>query len=205
MNDSAPAPLATLEPAPKTSLRARAALVRATAHSTNPVAGLTLSALFPRELLPRPDAVVSGYWPFRTEIDPRPLMARLERLGARLALPVTPARGSGAPLCFRRWRDGAALSRGAFGVPEPGPECETVEPDLLLVPLLAFDRAGRRLGYGQGHYDRTLCGLKARRPTLAIGVAFAAQEVTRVPTDPHDQLLDGVVTERVYIAPRKDT
>ena len=196
--------LAACEAAPKTSLRARAALVRARANSANPVAGATLAAVFPRGLLPRPEAVVAGYWPFRTEIDPRPLMARLQRLGAGLALPVTPAKGSDAPLSFRRWSAGALLSPGAFRVHEPGEECETIEPDLLLVPLLAFDRRGHRLGYGAGHYDRTLAALRARRPTVAIGLAFAAQEVERVPTDPHDQLLDGVVTERVYSASRKD-
>src|SRR5262249_29606618 len=103
-----------------------------------------------------------------------------------------------------RWRAGAAVTPGAFGVPEPGEDCDTVEPELLLVPLLAFDRAGRRLGYGQGHFDRTLAGLRARRPTVAVGIAFAAQEVACVPTDPQDQLLGGVVTEAVYIAPRKD-
>jgi 5-formyltetrahydrofolate cyclo-ligase len=200
-----PAPPSDPAPqAPKTALRARAALARARAHSANPMAGATLSAVFPRALLPRPDAVVAGYWPFRTEIDPRPLMGRLARLGARLALPVTPAKGSDAPLSFRLWTPGGALAPGAFRVHEPGEDCETVAPDLLLVPLLAFDRSGRRLGYGAGHYDRTLAGLRAARPTPAIGLAFAAQEVERVPTDPHDQHLDGVVTERAYTAFEKD-
>jgi 5-formyltetrahydrofolate cyclo-ligase len=189
----------------KTALRARAALTRARAHSVNPVAGATLSAVFPRDLLPRAKAVVAGYWPFRTEIDPRPVMQRLARLGARLALPVTPAKGADAALSFRLWTPGEPLAPGAFGVPEPGEACETVEPDLLLVPLLAFDRSGRRLGYGAGHYDRTLAALRAARPVRAVGLAFAAQEVDRVPTDAHDQHLDGVVTERAYIAFGKDT
>jgi len=192
------------EPVLKTHMRAEAALRRAKAHAANPTAGATLSAVLPRAALPPSDAVVAGYWPFRTEIDPRPLMARLARLGARLALPVTPSKGSDAPLAFRAWRPETPLERGAFGVPEPGPECETVEPQLLLVPLLAFDRSGRRLGYGAGHYDRTLEALKAWRPIVALGLAFAAQEVSRTPVHAHDQLLDAVVTEASYIEVGKD-
>lgn len=192
------------EPVLKTHLRAEAALRRAEAHAANPTAGATLSAVLPREALPPRGAVVAGYWPFRTEIDPRALMGRLARLGARLALPVTPPKGSEAPLTFRAWRPETPLQPGAFGVPEPGPGCETVEPDLLLVPLLAFDRSGRRLGYGAGHYDRTLEALRARRRVVALGLAFAAQEVERTPVHAHDQLLDAIVTEAAYIAVGKD-
>jgi 5-formyltetrahydrofolate cyclo-ligase len=188
----------------KTELRVRAAVVRAQAQACNPVAGDTLSAHLPRALIPQPGAVAAGYWPFRSEIDPRPLMARLARSGVRLALPVTPGKGSDAALSFRLWRPDRPLAPGAFRVHEPDPECETVEPDLLLVPLLAFDRTGHRLGYGAGHYDRTLAELHARKPIVAIGLAFAAQEVDRIPADGHDQILDGVVTERAYIGVRKD-
>ena len=192
------------EPVLKTHMRAEAALRRAEAHAANPTAGATLSAVLPRAALPPADAVVAGYWPFRTEIDPRPLMARLARLGVRLALPVTPPKGADAPLAFRAFSPETPLQRGAFGVPEPGPECETVEPELLLVPLLAFDRSGRRLGYGAGHYDRTLEALRAGRRIVALGLAFAAQEVGRTPVHAHDQLLDAVVTEARYIEVGKD-
>ena len=192
------------EPVLKSHLRAEAALKRARAHAANPTAGATLSAVLPREALPPEQAVVAGYWPFRTEIDPRPLMARLARLGVRLALPVAPPKGAEAPLAFRAWSPQTPLAPGAFGVPEPGPECETLEPDLLLVPLLAFDRSGRRLGYGAGHYDRTLEGLRARRRIFALGLAFAAQEVARTPVHAHDQLIDAIVTEASYIAVGKD-
>jgi 5-formyltetrahydrofolate cyclo-ligase len=192
------------EPVLKTHMRAEAALRRAEAHAANPTAGATLSAVLPREALPAEGAVVSGYWPFRTEIDPRPLMARLAWLGARLALPVTPPKGSDEPLSFRAWRPEAPLEPGAFGVPEPGADCETVEPDLLLVPLLAFDRAGGRLGYGAGHFDRTLEGLRARRRITALGLAFRVQEVERTPVHGHDQLLDAILTEAAYIAVGKD-
>jgi 5-formyltetrahydrofolate cyclo-ligase len=192
------------DPDPKTHMRAEAALRRARAHGAHPLAGATLSAIFPRERLPAAGAVVSGYWPFRTEIDPRPLMARLARAGARLALPVTPPKGSDAPLSFRLWTPGAPLKPGPFRTPKPGEDCETVTPDLLLVPLLAFDRMGHRLGYGAGHFDRTLEALRAAGPVFAAGLAHAAQEVSRVPAQPHDQVLDAIVTERAYIAVRKD-
>ncbi len=126
-------------------------------------------------------------------------MARLRALGARLALPVTPPKGSEEPVRFRLWAPQDELHPSPFGVHEPRPNNPVVEPDLLLVPLLAFDRRGGRLGYGAGHYDRALQDLRARKPVRAIGLAFAAQERARVPTGPHDQPLDAVLTERAYI------
>lgn len=188
----------------KAELRAQAAERRAGAAAAHPLAGQTLSAVFPPALVPQPGSVVAGYWPFRSEIDPRPLLERLTRLGLKAALPVTPPKGSDEPLTFRLWDPAHNLARGHFGVHEPSPEAETVEPDLVLVPMLAFDRRGHRLGYGAGHYDRTLERLRALKPVTAIGLAFAAQEVERLPADPHDQKLDGVVTERAYIGFRKD-
>jgi 5-formyltetrahydrofolate cyclo-ligase len=187
----------------KTDLRALATQARARAQALNPLAGETAAALFPLALLP-PGAVVAGYWPFRSEIDPRPLMRRLARLGAVPALPVTPAKGSDAPLSFRVWSPTSPLARSAFGVHEPDAGGDPVEPDLLLVPLLAFDDRGHRLGYGAGHYDKTLAQLKAIKPVIAIGLAFAAQRVGRLPDEPHDEVLDGVLTERGYSASRRD-
>ena len=186
-------------PADKAAARLEAAARRAAAFAANPLAGETLSAWLPSAALPEPGAAVSAYWPFRTEIDPRPLMARLAAAGARLALPVTPPKGAGKPLCFHLWAPQDGLHPSTFGVHEPHPSQTAVEPDLLLVPLLAFDRRGGRLGYGAGHYDRTLQDLRARKPIRAIGLAFAAQEMDRVATDPHDQPLDAVLTERAYI------
>jgi 5-formyltetrahydrofolate cyclo-ligase len=188
----------------KPDLRAEAERRRGRAATRNPLAGETLAAIFPAAWLPDPGAVVSGYWPIRSEIDPRPLMRRLARLGARLALPVTPPRGSDGPLTFRLWTPDLALTVGGFGVHEPGADVPEVEPDLLLVPLLAFDGRLHRLGYGAGHYDRTLAGLRSRKPVRAVGLAFAAQAVDRLPEDPHDEVLDGVVTERAYSGFRKD-
>jgi 5-formyltetrahydrofolate cyclo-ligase len=139
--------------------------------------------------------IVSGYWPLAGEFDPRPAMQRLAGLGHPLALPRV--QGWGRPLAFHAWRPGDPLLAGPFQVMEPSPDAPMVNPRILVVPLLAFDRAGRRLGYGAGYYDMVLRDLRARSPApFAIGVAFAAQEVDEVPTGPRDQMLDAVVTER---------
>ena len=184
----------------KTELRAEAARRRAEAHAADLEAGAGLR--LPPALFPPPGAVVAGYHPFRTEIDPRPLMAALEAAGCVLALPCTPPRGSGAALVFRRLDPGHVLAPSPFGVHEPPEHAARVEPELVLVPLLAFDRTGARLGYGAGHYDRTLPALATRPGFRAVGLAYAAQEVQRLPAEPHDHPLDAILTERAYIAVR---
>jgi 5-formyltetrahydrofolate cyclo-ligase len=134
--------------------------------------------------------ILSGYMPMRTEIDPLPAMAAHQGL---VGVPVIVAKAT--PLRFREWSPGCRLVEGAFKamIPEDG---SWVEPEVLIVPMLAWDRRGYRLGYGGGFYDRTLEGLRAKGPVLAVGFAFAAQEVEAVPTDEFDQRLDAVVTER---------
>ena len=134
-------------------------------------------------------AVLAGYMPMRTEIDPLPAMAAHRGV---VGVPVIP--GPAMALRFREWTPGCALVAGEFGALIPA-EGAWVEPAVLIVPMLAFDARGYRLGYGGGFYDRTLEGLRARRPTLAVGFAFAAQEVDEVPIDAYDQQLDVVVTE----------
>lgn len=179
----------------KARLRALLETRRAAAAQAQPDAGARLADRFPDALLPAPGAVVSGYLRFRSEIDPAPLMARLAAAaGARLALPRTPTRASGQPLSFHLWAPGEPLVRSAFGVLEPPADAPAVDPDLVLAPLLGFDRAGARLGYGQGHYDRTLAALRARKAIVAVGVAFAEQELAQVPAGPHDAPLDWIVT-----------
>ena len=137
---------------------------------------------------PRAGQVVAGFWALPGEIDIGPLLHALVSRGNPVCLPQTPPRGQ--PLTFRAWSPGAPLQPGRFGTAHPsGP---VLVPDVLLVPLLAFDRTGARLGYGGGYYDRTLAALPGRP---AIGCAFAAQEVPSVPTEPTDIPLQAVATE----------
>jgi len=144
-----------------------------------------------------PGTIVSGFMPMNTEINPLPLMRKLAGQGARLALPVMAGRGK--PLIMRAWVSGEPLSAGVWGIREPEPEAAEVNPDILLVPLVAFDRAGHRIGYGGGYYDRTIAQLRARKAVIAVGLAFATQEVPAVPTTPRDERLDLVLTEREVI------
>jgi 5-formyltetrahydrofolate cyclo-ligase len=138
--------------------------------------------------------VVSGYLPIRNEIDPAPLMEELAKQGARLALPSINARGKA--LVFRAWRPGDRLMLGMLGIPEPSPAAAEVVPDIMLVPLAAFDQIGHRIGYGAGHYDHTFAHLRKIKDVLGIGLAFAAQEIKAVPALSHDVPLDYVLTEK---------
>ena len=178
----------------KPAARRAAQAARAEAHAAGQGAACVrlLDALGPH--LGRP---LAGYWPIRTEIDPRPAMEAAAAHGP-VALPVVEA--PGRPLAFRRWSPGDALQPGGFGtlVPASG---ATVEPRVLVVPLLAFTARGDRLGYGGGFYDRTLALLRARGPVLAVGFAFAAQEVDALPVEPTDEGLDLVVTEAGVAVP----
>jgi 5-formyltetrahydrofolate cyclo-ligase len=141
-----------------------------------------------------PGTIVSGFMPLKSEINPLPLMRKLADAGARLALPAVAGRGK--PLIMRGWQWGETLAAGVWGIREPTPNAPEVEPDILLVPLLAFDRSGHRIGYGAGYYDLTIAQLRAKKPIAAVGVAFAAQELSRVPTAAFDAPLDLVLTEK---------
>lgn len=166
---------------------------RALSAGAGPEAGTALAAIFPSALMPVPGTVVSGYWPIRDEIDPRPLLHMLHERGCLCALPTVSDLGQ--PLVFRRWTPDTTLAPGRFGVMEPGPEAAVLDPVVLLVPLLAFDTTGFRLGYGAGFYDRSLKALRGKGPVVAIGLAFAGQEVTAVPHDDDDEPLDWLVSE----------
>ncbi|WP_421589869.1 5-formyltetrahydrofolate cyclo-ligase [Shinella sp. M27] len=140
-----------------------------------------------------PGTVISGFWPIRSEADIRPLMAHLRTRGARLCLPVVLDRET---IIFRELVVGAPVVKTGFGTTGPGDEAAVLEPDILLVPLSAFDRAGHRIGYGAGHYDRAIDRLKAKgRTPKLIGIAFDCQEVASVPAEPHDVALDAILTE----------
>ena len=140
---------------------------------------------------------LAGYMAMRTEIDPTPAM---EEAAAHGPVCVPVIMGAGLPLKFSRWTPDIALRDGPFGAKVPAVD-DFFDPEILIVPLVAFDRSGGRLGYGGGFYDRTLQGLRAKRATLAIGFAFAAQEADSLPLEPTDQPLDMIVTEQGVITP----
>jgi len=143
-------------------------------------------------LQPTAGAVVSGFAPMAGEFRVWALLRRLQRDGFALALPVM--QGKGEPLLFRAWAPGDAMDSGVWGIAEPKADKAALEPDILIVPLLAFDRRGRRLGYGGGYYDRTLAGLRARKAVVAVGLGYDEQEVDAVPHLDYDQRLDWVLT-----------
>lgn len=178
---------------PKNELRA-AALARRDALDPQQRAGaaVAMAARMP-PLDITSSTVVAGYAPIRSEIDPVPLMQSLARQGAALAMPAISR--PDAALAFRAWKQGAALVPGAFGISEPSATAAEVVPDIVLVPLVAFDRAGHRIGYGAGYYDRTLEALRRHKSLVAVGLAFTVQEIPQVPALPHDVRLDYVLTE----------
>lgn len=164
--------------------------IEARADAARVIAAASLPVELPRGV------IVAGYSPINSELDPFPLMRALADKGAVLALPVIIARDHA--LIFREWRE-EGLVRGPFGIFQPSSDAPEVDPDVVLVPLAAFDRAGHRIGYGRGYYDRTLENLRAIKKITVIGVAFAVQEIETVPRLPHDEQLDCVLTERELI------
>jgi 5-formyltetrahydrofolate cyclo-ligase len=134
---------------------------------------------------------VGAYWPIRSEVDPRPLMEGLLERGQDVAL----SQILHPHLSWRLWQPGDVLVKGGFGVREPGPDAPEVFPRALIVPLVAFDRRGGRIGYGKGHFDRAIAALEEQHPILTIGLAYAVQEIDEVPVEPHDRLLDIIITE----------
>ena len=153
------------------------------------------------ELLGSPQGrVVAGFHPYRSEVDVMPLLEALGEAGWKTALPVIVEPHQ--PLAFRSWSVGEDTAEGHYGILAPRDHAAMVDPDLLLVPMLAFDRDGYRLGYGGGFYDRTLHKLRALKPITAIGIAFSGQELDSVPHDSEDQHLDWILTERGPVYPR---
>jgi 5-formyltetrahydrofolate cyclo-ligase len=184
--------------------RRRAACLALGAQGATQI-GLAIRDRFLAELAPDGRAVVGTYWPFGEEVDSRPLLERLHELGHVCAIAAVVARGR--PLVFRRWHPGQRFVRGTLGEPAAPPDAPEEKPEILLVPLLAFDRRGYRLGYGGGYFDRTIAVLRAAPDiagvggVAAIGIAYAAQEVPALPTERHDQRLDRILTERETIRP----
>lgn len=175
----------------KTDLRARMRVLRRRLAAEAPDAAGRLASHVPPDL---PHAGVVGlYHPVGSEIDP----GGIRIAGAAVALPVAVARN--APLEFRRHAPGDPLVSDAFGIPAPTPAAPRVSPDIVFTPVLAFDRRGGRLGQGAGCYDRTIAELRAARPVLVIGVAYAGQELPQVPMEPHDEPLDAILTETGFL------
>jgi 5-formyltetrahydrofolate cyclo-ligase len=188
MSDDTPSPLQL-----KAALR-RAALARREElpPDQRQAAGLVVAERgLPIEVVP--GAIVSGFSPMKSEISPLPLLRRLADAGLSLALPVVTGRGQ--PLVMRAWSFGAPLVSGVWGIREPPADAPELYPDILIVPLLAFDRRGYRLGYGGGYYDRTIARLRTMKPVTAVGIAFSAQQIEDVPITPRDERLDLVLTE----------
>jgi len=173
----------------------RVAALARRAGLARPEAGQALAAHVLEQCPPPPGAVVAGFWPMGDEIDLRPLLHALHTIGHLILLPVTPRRG--LPLGFHVWSPGCAMLPGRFGTSHPEAEAPSA-PGFVLVPLLAFDARGHRLGYGGGYYDRTLAALPQ---AFRLGVAYAGQQVPHVPAAPHDIPLHAIATEAGLLRP----
>ncbi len=192
----------TVEPDAKAAARRAAFARRKTAHAAAPrEAAAAARDMFLAAGLHKGASVVGGYRPIRSEIDPTPLMEALAGQVDALAVPVI--EGPGLPLRFRSWWPGAEMVAGPFGAEVPA-KGDWVEPDCLIVPLVAFavEEGGLwRLGYGGGFYDRTLAGLRAQKPITAVGFAYGAQQAAEMPREATDQPLDAIVTEHAVLRP----
>lgn len=181
----------------KEALRETARKTRdAMPESERTMASSTIAAM-PFPIPFSPNAIISGYMPIGSELDPLPLMRRLEENGAQLTLPVVQRRG--LPLVMRAWNFGAPLNKTGYGLQTPLPEALALEPDILLVPLLSYDRKGNRIGYGAGFYDLTLAALSTKKRIISIGFAFSKQEAGSIPATQLDSPLDYMLTENGLI------
>jgi 5-formyltetrahydrofolate cyclo-ligase len=177
----------------KLRLRAELRARRAALAAAMPDHGARLGG-FSAQLDVPDGAIIGGYMALAGEADPASLMAQFARRGHRLAVPRVAAKAS--PLIFHAYEPGQSLAPGAYGIAEPDSAAPVLVPDVLLVPLLGFDAAGHRLGYGGGFYDRTLASLRETRTVRAVGIAYAGQEVPALPVEPFDVTLEAVLTEQ---------
>jgi 5-formyltetrahydrofolate cyclo-ligase len=182
---------------PKAKLREQALVTRAALPAAERAAAAEAIAARAFPVTIKPGMIVSGFMPLKSEINPLPLLRKLADAGAQLALPVISGRGK--PLIMRAYKFGDDLARGQWGIREPMPGARPVAPDIVIVPLAAFDRTGHRIGYGAGYYDMTIAALRAKKPVTTVGIAFAAQEIPHVPATERDERLDLVLTEREVI------
>ncbi len=178
----------------KAALRRQAmAAASAAASAYGEEAGVRVAKAFFASIPLEQHSIISGYAPLKSEIDPMPLLTQLHKKGHTIALPHV--EGKYLPLTMRRWKPGQKLVAGQLGTSQPEKTSDELLPNIVITPLLGFDRQGHRLGRGGGFYDRTIMELRARGPVLAIGIAFSAQELPAIPHEAHDQRLDWIVTE----------
>ncbi len=187
----------SLDIAKKTARKAASRARQSAAKEAGGEAAMLFAENLMRHVPVDADTVVSGYLPIGSELDVRRAMTACLNKGADICMPAVVEEN--APLAFRRWRQGDALVEEKFGTQAPRADAPECVPSVLIVPMLAFDRRGYRLGYGGGFYDRTLAALRAAGPVLAVGAAYAGQEMKTVPHDELDQPLDYIVTERAAI------
>ena len=194
-----PAPSQNLAPSQKSAIRAAALAARGAVSPDAATAfAKRLTLLGPSLARDHAARVVSAYWPIGDEAVTLPMLDALDAAGFAVALPVTGRIGEA--LVFRHWRRGDAMELGRMAIRVPSAAAPVLVPDMLFVPLAAFDRSGHRVGYGAGFYDRSLAALRAQKRVVAVGVAYASQEVPAVPHEAHDEALDMIVTDRDVIA-----
>ena len=191
----------------KSLLRAEMKTRRSAMAQASPLAGDMLAEIAADALdatgdWPDKEAIIAGYWPIQSEINPFPLLQIFEERGYAVALPCLVGEGDGFRMIFRRFSLGDELVDGPFGIQQPDEIADEILPDVVLLPLLAFDAAGWRLGYGGGYYDRALAHLHAHKAIRAYGVAFSGQQLAEIPFEVHDQPLDGIFTDKGVIETR---
>ena len=186
-------PSSSYQPDPKAALRRLMLGRRKTLHSDKGAEAAASVALRVLDELHAAQKCVAGYWPIGDELDPRPALEAVVGAGGEAALPVVA--GQGQVLIFRQWNRGDPLDPGPFGTAHPTPRAPAMAPDILLLPLIAYDKTGHRLGYGAGYYDRTVEALRAQRGVVVIGLAYDEQEIDAVPAGNHDQRLDAIITD----------
>lgn len=179
---------------PKAVLRRAALGRRREIHQKSAASAAAKLAERLSDEIDRTHKTIAGYWPIGNEIDCRPALEEMAAIGHDIVLPVVA--GQGQVLLFRQWKPGETLESGPFGTSHPGRRALVRTPDLLLLPLVAFDQVGHRLGYGAGYYDRTLWALRRDGGVLAVGVGYDEQEIEHIPADDHDEIMDAVVTDQ---------
>ncbi|MGV6801154.1 MAG: 5-formyltetrahydrofolate cyclo-ligase [bacterium] len=182
----------------KEVFRAQAKARRKELSAQRKDASLHAAAVFMRHIAPEPDKIVALYYTTGTELDTWPLAEALLANGNQICLPVVKHKDH--PLAFRHYQQGTELVKGQFNIPTPPPGATECLPDIVVTPLLAFTSTGARLGYGGGYYDRTLNDLRNQKHILAVGYAYGGQEMSNLPTTPHDEVLDWIITERQALA-----